>query len=159
MSEDRLIGVEIDEAGLPAPTPEMEQERQVALFDLLEGNRFRPLAPAVVPGGPYRLTLGQRDRRLTLALTTEGGEAVTSFSLSLAPFEQVVRDYYAICDAYVDAVRRLPPAEIEAIEEGRRAIHDVGAALVLERLEGNAEIDMPTARRLFTLVCVTGFPR
>jgi uncharacterized protein (UPF0262 family) len=160
VSDDRLVSVEIDESGLPAPTPDAEQERRVALFDLIEANRFRPLGGEGPPQqGPYRLTLGLHNRALTLALATEGGADAGGFRLSLAPFEPVVRDYYAICASYVDAVRRLPPAQIEAIDAGRRAIHDVGASLTRERLGAWAEIDEATARRLFTLICVLGFPR
>jgi uncharacterized protein (UPF0262 family) len=160
MSDDRLAGVDLDETGLPAPTPEIEQERRVALFDLLERNHFRPIAQdGPPPPGPYRLALGVRDRQLAFALTTLDGAAAGGFRLSLAPLEPVVKDYYGICESYADAVRRLPPAQIEAIDAGRRAIHDVGSQLVLERLEGKAEVDPLTARRLFTLICVLAFPR
>ena len=156
MSAGRLFDVRLDDTGLPAPTPEIEQERRVAVFDLVEENRFVPVpdeGPAPPPG-PYRLNLGIRDRRLLFELSTEAGEPAGSFHLSLAPFAQIVKDYFAICASYFDAVKRLPPAQIEAIDEGRRSIHDEGARLLLERLEGKAEIDLATARRLFTIVCV-----
>jgi uncharacterized protein (UPF0262 family) len=152
----RLFDVQLDETGLPAPTPEIEQERRVAIFDLLEENRFVPVpdeGPAPPPG-PYRLHLGIRDRRLTFELSTERGEPAGSFHLSLASLGQVVKDYFAICASYFDAVKRLPPAQIEAIDEGRRSIHDEGARLLLQRLEGKAETDLVTTRRLFTLLCV-----
>jgi len=123
---DRLIDVTLDETGLAPPTPEIEQERRVAIFDLLEENRFalpqRPDRP--VPPGPYRLTLAIRDGRLVLELATTAGEAAGEIHLSLTPFRQVVKDYFQICESYFDAVKRLPPAQIEAIDMGRRGVHD-----------------------------------
>ena len=150
---DRLIEVTLDETGLAAPTPEVEQERRVAIFDLLEQNRFG------LPGatGPFRLRLGIRDRRLVLATTTEAGAPAGEVELSLTPFNQVVKDYFAICESYFDAVKRLHPAQIEAIDAGRREIHTEGSRLLLERLEGKVETDLATARRLFTLICVLRF--
>lgn len=155
-----LIDVVLDEASLARPTPEIEQERRVAIFDILEGNRFalapRPDRPRglMPPAGPYRLALSIRDRRLLFRITTDSREPAGEFHLSLTPFSQVVKDYYRICESYLDAVRRLPPARIEVIDMGRRGIHDEGARLLIERLEGKVETDMPTARRLFTLICV-----
>ena len=149
---DRLSEVTLDETGLPAPTPEIEQERRVAIFDLLESNRFR-LEDAAAPG-PYHLTLGVTDGRLGMQLVGDNGNAAGSLQLSLAPFRQIVKDYFRICDSYFDAVRRLPPAAIEAIDTGRRSIHDQGSLLLLERLDGRVETDLATARRLFTLICV-----
>ena len=157
MAEDgRLIAVDLDEAGLPPPTPEIEQERRVAIFDLLEENRFAPARREgrAVPDGPYRLTLAMREGRLVFDLATEAGAKAGEIHLSLTPLAQVVKDYARICDAYFDAVRRLPPAKIEAIDMGRRGIHDEGARLLIERLEGKVATDMATARRLFTLICV-----
>jgi uncharacterized protein (UPF0262 family) len=155
----RLIEVTLDEAGLAAPTPEIEQERRVAIFDLLEENRFalpgRDGRPA--PAGPYRLHLAIRDRRLVFDVATEAQEKAAEFHLSLTPFNQVVKDYFQICESYFDAVKRLPPAQIEAIDMGRRGIHNEGSRILLERLEGKVDTDMPTARRLFTLICVLHF--
>jgi uncharacterized protein (UPF0262 family) len=158
-STDRLIAVTLDDEGLPPPTPEVEQERRVAIFDLLEENMFRlPMRGEVPPPpGPYRLDLSVRDRRLVFEVATEGGEAAQAFHLSLSPFRQVIKDYFAICASYFDAVKRLPPAQIEAIDMGRRGIHNEGSALLMERLDGKVETDMPTARRLFTLICVLHF--
>ncbi len=149
---DRLISVTLDETGLPPPTPEIEQERRVAIFDLLEGNRFRPAGS--VPPGPYRLTLAIRHGRLEMDLAAEGGESAGKVQLSLVPFNQVVKDYSQICESYSDAVRRLPPAAIEAVDVGRRRIHNEGSRLLLERLEGKVDTDRPTAHRLFSLICV-----
>ena len=152
---DRLSNIRIDDAGLPTPTPEIEQERAVAIFDLLERNSFA-LASADAPDGPYDLHLGIRDRRLAFALSTDAGPAA-EFHLSLGPFRQVVKDYWQICKAYFDAVKNLPPSQIEAIDMARRGIHDEGARILQERLEGKAEVDKDTARRLFTLICVLHF--
>ena len=155
----RLIEVTLDETGLAAATPEIEQERRVAIFDLLEENRFalpgREGRPA--PPGPYKLHLAIRERRLVFRLETERGESAGEFHLSLTPFNQVVKDYFHICESYFDAVRRLPPAQIEAIDMGRRGIHNEGSRVLLERLKGKVDTDMPTARRLFTLICVLHF--
>lgn len=149
---DRLVAVNLDDTGLPAPTPEMTQERQVAIFDLLEENSFA--LPGGAQAGPFALTLSVKDRRLGFDVATEGGAPTAEFHLSLTPFRQIIKDYFEVCDSYFDAVKRLGPAQIEALDEGRRGIHDEGARVLLERLDGKATIDMPTARRLFTLVCV-----
>jgi uncharacterized protein (UPF0262 family) len=155
----RLIAVTLDDSGLPPPTPEVEQERQVAIFDLLEENRFAlpPREGRPVPPGPYRLALSIRDRRLVFEVATEDEAPVGAFHLSLTPFNQVVKDYFQICESYFDAVKRLPPAQIEAIDMGRRGIHDEGSRILLERLEGKVDTDLATARRLFTLICVLHF--
>ncbi|NPD21016.1 UPF0262 family protein [Alterinioella nitratireducens] len=155
MSGD-ICHIEIDDSGLPAPTPEIEQERKVAIFDLLEANNFALPAQdgRTAPGGPYKLHLGIRDRRLVFDIDTEAGEDAAEFHLSLSPFKQVVKDYWQICESYFDAVKRLPPSQIEAIDMGRRGIHDEGARVLQERLDGKADVDHDTARRLFTLVCV-----
>lgn len=152
----RLISVTLDEAGLAPPTPEIEQERKVAVFDLLEENRFE-IAREDAPEGPYALALAIRDRRLVFTLTTEAGEPAAEFHLSLGPFRQIIKDYFAICESYFDAVKRLPPSKIEAIDMGRRGIHNEGARILKERLEGKAAVDDDTARRLFTLICVLHF--
>ncbi len=158
-SPDRLVAVVLDETGLAPPTPEIEQERRVAIFDLLEENLFRlPQRDGrSAPSGPYRLTLSIRERRLVFDVATDASEPCGEFHLSLTPFRQVVKDYFQICGAYFDAVKRLPPAQIEAIDMGRRGIHNEGSRILLERLEGKVETDMATARRLFTLICVLHF--
>ena len=148
----KLTQIHLNDAGLPAPTPEIEQERKVAIFDLLEENSF---ALAGKTGGPYELTLGIQDKLLMLSADDGSGE--TAFGLSLSPFRQIIKDYFQICESYYDAVKKLPAAQIEAIDMGRRGIHDEGARLLLERLEGKIETDKPTARRLFTLICVLHF--
>ena len=151
-----LVEVKIDDSGLPAPTPEIEQERRVAVFDLLETNSFSLPArdDKAAPKGPYKLTLAIRERRLVFDLVTRKDAKAAEFHLSLGPFRQVVKDYFQICESYFDAVKKLPPSQIEAIDMARRGIHNEGARVLQERLEGKAEIDTDTARRLFTLICV-----
>lgn len=155
----KLIDISIDDSALPPPTPEIEQERKVAIFDLLEDNSFA--LPARdghdIPKGPYKLLLAIRERRLVFDLSTEADEKVGEFHLSLGPFRQVVKDYFQICESYFDAVKKLPPSQIEAIDMARRGIHNEGARVLQERLEGKAEIDIDTSRRLFTLICVLHF--
>ncbi|MBM2576933.1 UPF0262 family protein [Jannaschia sp. Os4] len=152
---DRIATIEIDDSNLPVPTPEIEQERRVAIFDLLEENSFA-LDREAAPAGPYDLRLAIRDGRLAFEITAPEGQA-GEIVLALGPFRQVVKDYWQICESYFEAVRRLPPSQIEAIDMARRGIHDEGARILAERLEGKARIDKPTARRLFTLVCVLHF--
>ena len=156
---DRIYEVNLDDSGLPAPTPEIEQERRVAIFDLLEENLFQPITRdgQEAPAGPYRLDLSIADRRLVFELHTKSGEKAAEFHLSLTPFRQVIKDYFQICESYFDAVKRLPPSQIEAIDMGRRGIHNEGSNVVEERLAGKINTDKATARRLFTLICVLHF--
>ncbi len=153
---NRICHIDIDEKGLARPTAEIEQERRVAIFDLLEENVFGLPAreDRPVPPGPYRLGLSIRDGRLVFDIATEDTAKVGEFHLSLGPFRQVVKDYFQICESYFDAVKRLPPSQIEAIDMARRGIHNEGARVLQERLEGKACVDIDTARRLFTLICV-----
>ncbi|MEM9523059.1 MAG: UPF0262 family protein [Pseudomonadota bacterium] len=155
----RLSYVEIDDVDLLQTTPEIEQERKVAIFDLLEENLFSlpSRGDCVTPEGPYKLTLAIRDRRLVFDILTEDEERAAAFHLSLSPFRQVVKDYHQICESYFEAVKRLPPGQIETIDMARRGIHNEGARVLKERLEGKAEVDLDTARRLFTLICVLRF--
>jgi len=154
-----ICQIDIDTSGMPAPTPEIEQERSVAVFDLLEQNTFvLPEREAKgVPDGPYRLTLAIREKRLVFDVDTETGDDAAEFHLSLSPFRQVVKDYWQICESYYDAVKNLPPSKIEAIDMARRGIHNEGARILEERLDGKATVDNDTARRLFTLICVLHF--
>ena len=149
----RIAAIHIDDRALPPPTPEIEQERKVAVFDLLEDNSFALPDRA---DGPFDVTLAIRDKRLVFEVAA-GGSTVAEFHLALGPFRQVVKDYFQICAAYFEAVKTMPPSKIEAIDMARRGIHDEGGRILIERLEGKAETDMPTARRLFTLICVLHF--
>lgn len=155
----RIIEIDLDDAALPPPTPEVEQERKVAMFDLLEDNHFdlpkRDDRP--VPDGPYKLGLSIKEKRLVFDVTTEKDDPAGEFHLSLGPFRQVVKDYFQICESYFDAVKTLPPTQIETIDMARRGIHNEGARVLQERLDGKADVDTDTARRLFTLICVLHF--
>lgn len=155
----RICHIAIDDSDLPPPTPEIEQERKVAIFDLLEDNSFAlpQRDERTVPDGPYRLMLAIREKRLVFDLQTEDENPAAEFHLSLGPFRQVVKDYFQICESYFDAVKKLPPSQIEAIDMARRGIHNEGARVLQERLEGKADVDIDTARRLFTLICVLHF--
>ena len=150
-----LIEINLDEAGLAAPTPEVDQERKVAIFDLLEDNAFA--LEKSQAAGPYKLNLAVRERRLVFDVRTKEDDPAGEFHLSLSPFRQIIRDYFAICESYFDAVKTLPPSQIEAIDMGRRGVHNEGARVLKERLDGKVEIDEATSRRLFTLICVLHF--
>ncbi len=148
---DRLCAIEV--TGGAAPGPELAQDRGVAIFELLEVNRFAlPHAPA----GPYRLTLAQRPGVLAFDLATEAGQPAAAFQLSRGPLRQVVKDYLQVCASYYDAVKTEPPVRIEALDKARRAIHSEGAETLRQNLVGKAELDEATARRLFTLLCSLG---
>ena len=155
----RICHIELDDANLPPPTPEIEQERKVAMFDLIEENSFAlpGRGDRAAPEGPYRVGLSIRDKRLVFVIRTEAEQPAAEFHLSLSPFRQVVKDYWQICESYFDAVKNLPPAQIETIDMARRGIHNEGARILEERLEGKADVDSDTARRLFTLICVLHF--
>ncbi|KUF10399.1 UPF0262 family protein [Pseudoponticoccus marisrubri] len=155
----RIAHIELDDANLPPPTPEIEQERRVAMFDLMEENSFSlpNRDDRQVPPGPYHVALSIREKRLVFAVSTEAHETAAEFHLSLSPFRQVVKDYFQICKSYFDAVKTLPPSQIETIDMARRGIHNEGARILQERLEGKVEVDDATARRLFTLICVLHF--
>jgi uncharacterized protein (UPF0262 family) len=156
---DRIIHIDLDDSNLPPPTPEIEQERKVAMFDLMEDNHFALPAKEGrdVPSGPYRLGLSIKERRLVFAVAQEDESVAGEFHLSLGPFRQVVKDYFQICASYFEAVKTLPPSQIETIDMARRGIHNEGARVLQERLEGKATVDKDTARRLFTLICVLHF--
>lgn len=155
----RIAHIELDDSTLPPPTPEIEQERKVAMFDLMEENSFQlpKRDDRAVPDGPYNVALAIRDKRLVFDIRSEDDQGAAEFHLSLGPFRQVVKDYWQICESYFDAVKNLPPSQIETIDMARRGIHNEGARILTERLEGKADIDNDTARRLFTLVCVLHF--
>ncbi len=154
MSEHRLQSVELDAATLPSATSEIEHERRVAIFDLIEKNSFQPAdAPQDGEGaGPYDLKLSLQDNRLVFDVATTTGFART-YALSLTPLKTVLKDYLLICDSYYEALRGSSATQIEAVDMGRRGLHNEGAEALQARLEGKVAIDHETARRLFTLVC------
>ncbi len=144
----RLRSVEIDEASLAPASRDVEHERQIAVFDLLEANKFQPIGS---PGGPYDLKIALIENRL--AFDINGPEYQHRLLLSLTPFRTVIKDYFLICESYFQAVRDAAPAQIEAIDMGRRGLHNEGADRLMERFDGKVAIDHDTARRLFTLIC------
>lgn len=151
MRNRRLIDVELDET-IGRSTPEIEHERAVAIFDLIEENSFTPIGDT--GDGPYRLKLSLVEKRLVFDIFREDGKWVTTHILSLTPFRRIVKDYYMICDSYYEAIRSATPTKIEAIDMGRRGLHNDGSNTLRERLYGKIDIDFKTARRLFTLLCV-----
>jgi uncharacterized protein (UPF0262 family) len=147
----RLIDIELDES-IGRSTPDVEHERAVAIFDLIEENSFWPVNDT--GDGPYKLKLSLAEQRLVFAISRESGETVATHILSLTPLRRIVKDYYMICESYYAAIRTSTPSHIEAIDMGRRGLHDDGSQTLKDRLAGKIEIDFDTARRLFTLVCV-----
>jgi uncharacterized protein (UPF0262 family) len=147
---ERLAGIELDERSIARWSPEIEHERNVAIFDLLEENRFSLVEAAC---GPYRLNLSLRDATLVLAVTNAQDELI-EVALSARPLRRVVKDYFMICDSYFGAIRGASPGRIEAIDMARRGLHNEGAELLREAHGERVTVDSNTARRLFTLVCV-----
>lgn len=147
----RLVDVELDET-IGRATPDIEHERAVAIFDLVEENSFQPVGDET--DGSYRLKISLADSRLVFNVARENGELVVTHILSLTPFKRIVKDYFLICDSYYEAIRSATPSQIEAIDMGRRGLHNEGSQTLMERLKGKIEVDFDTARRLFTLVCV-----
>jgi uncharacterized protein (UPF0262 family) len=147
----RISEIVLDADTVQRRTPNIEREREVAIYDLLEDNHF---VPAGVEGGPYALTLGITENRLVFDIRATHGDGRRRVGLSLTPFRKLVKDYFLVCDSYYAAIRDAPPSRIEAIDMGRRGLHDEGSRLLQQRLKGKAECDFDTARRLFTLICV-----
>ncbi|MGA1804521.1 UPF0262 family protein [Rhizobium sp. HT1-10] len=146
----RLTDVVLDDT-IGRASPDVEHERAVAIFDLIEENVFRPIGH---PGGPYTLKLSLVDAKLVLHIAAEGEPQVATHILSLTPFRRIAKDYYLVCESYYEAIRSATPSRIEAIDMGRRGIHNEGSQTLCDRLKGKIEVDFNTARRLFTLVCV-----
>ena len=144
----RLQSVQLDEDTLAAASRDQEQERQIAIFDLLEENYF---APEGADEGPYDLHMGLIDNRLVLDVSGQGYEK--RHILSLSPFRSLIRDYFIICESYFQAIRNATPAQIEALDMGRRGLHNEASELLMTRLKGKVETNLDTARRLFTLIC------
>jgi uncharacterized protein (UPF0262 family) len=150
-SPQRLIKVTLDESSIGRSSPDIEHERAVAIYDLLEDNSF---APAGHDGGPYALHLSITENRLVFDIRAEDGSPVMAHLFSLTPLRRIVKDYFMICDSYYKAIRTATPSQIEAIDMGRRGLHNEGSELLMERLKEKIEVDFDTARRLFTLICV-----
>jgi uncharacterized protein (UPF0262 family) len=150
MPDPRIIDIELDERTIIRRSDDIERERRVAIFDLLEANSFQPAGH----DGPFRILLRIEDNSLAIDLRNEAGDPLETIRLGLARFKRPVRDYFAICETYFKTVRSDSPKGLEAIDMARRALHNEAAELLRECLAGNIEMDFDTARRLFTLICV-----
>jgi uncharacterized protein (UPF0262 family) len=153
--DHRIAHIELDEATIIWRNADIEQERRIAIYDLIEENAFKPLRAAERGAtGPYRLKLAVQDGRLLMSISDKDDQLLEELLLGLARFRRPIREYFAICDSYYQAIRKATPMEIETIDMARRGVHNGAAELLLERLEGKVETDFATARRLFTLICV-----
>jgi len=148
---ERIIKITLDERSVLRRSAEVEHERQVAIYDLLEGNMFRPAGEFK---GPYNVHLSIEENRLLFDIQDESETPLSTVTLPLLPFRRIVRDYFGVCESYFEAIKTASPARIEAIDMGRRGLHNEGSELLRERLGERIEIDFDTARRLFTLICV-----
>jgi uncharacterized protein (UPF0262 family) len=146
----RLVSVVLDEASIGRANPDVEHERAIAIYDLIEENSFEPVGD---DGGPYALRIALVENRLVFEVTHEDGAPVVTHMLSLTPFRRVVKDYFLVCESYYAAIKTESPARIEAIDMGRRGLHNDGSKLLVERLQDKIAVDFDTARRLFTLIC------
>ena len=154
VSTYKIIFVELDDSNLPTPSHEAQQERKVAIFDLLESNYFKLINSQKLQtyDGPYKLSISIKDQRLIIKILSYEGYLLKEIFLSLSPLRQILRDYMEICSSYYNAVKRLAPSQIETIDMGRRSIHDEGGRILIRRLDGKVELDVETSRRLFTLI-------
>jgi uncharacterized protein (UPF0262 family) len=147
----RLVAITLDENSIGRSGPDVEHERAVAIYDLLEDNTF---APEGHPRGPFKLHLSITGDRLVFDIRRANDAPIMAHLFSLSPLRRIVKDYFMICDSYYDAIRTATPDRIEALDMGRRALHDEGSQLLMERLKRKVRVDFDTARRLFTLICV-----
>ncbi len=146
----RLAEITLDAQSISRSNPNIEHEREVAIYDILDENYF---ALEGRDDGPYKLNLAISEDRLVLAVGSAEAEGVVTYMLSLSPLRRIIKDYFLVCDTYYQAIRNAPPSRIQAIDMGRRGLHDEGSRLLIERLQGKIAIDHNTARRLFTLIC------
>jgi uncharacterized protein (UPF0262 family) len=149
--KQRIVNIFLDEKSLVRRAAHVEHERKVAVYDLLEDNHFAPVGD---DRGPYTLHLGIENNRLVFDIRTEGGDKLDRFTLPLNSFRKIVKDYFIVCESYFEAIKTAPPSRIEALDMGRRGLHNEGSDILRDRLEGKVDIDKRTARRLFTLICV-----
>jgi len=149
--KQRIVNIFLDEKSLVRRAAHVEHERKVAVYDLLEDNHFAPVGD---DRGPYTLHLGIENNRLVFDIRTEGGDKLDRFTLPLNSFRKIVKDYFIVCESYLEAIKTAPPSRIEALDMGRRGLHNEGSDILRDRLEGKVDIDKRTARRLFTLICV-----
>lgn len=151
MPDQRIAAITLDERTVDRRSPDVEHERKVAIYDLLQKNLFAPVGGLA---GPFQVSLGIEEGNLVFDLSSERGEPLDSIRLLLAPFRRVIKDYFLVCDSYYDAIKTATPAKIEAIDMGRRGLHDDAAEMLQDRMADKVEMDRDTARRLFTLICV-----
>lgn len=151
-SQRRLVAVQLDETSIGRASPDIEHERAVAIYDLIEENSFGPVAHP--EGGPFALAISLADNKLVFNVRHEDGRQVVTHILSMTPFRRIVKDYFMICDSYYEAIRTATPSQIETIDMARRGLHNEGSELLRERLKDKLDFDFDTARRLFTLVSV-----
>lgn len=152
MTDHRIVGITLDDRTVVRRSPEVEHELNVAIYDILERNLFRPDGDFQ---GPFRIHLSIEERRRLIFEVADDGKGVQGrMALPLLPFRRIVRDYFQICESYYDAIKRLSPSQIETIDMARRSLHDEGSSILVKRLQGKIEVDDETARRLFTLICV-----
>lgn len=149
-SRSRLVAITLDDASIARANATMRQEREMAVYDILDGNQF---TLEDRDEGPYKLNLSIAEDRLVMAVGTPSTDVVATYVLSLTPLRRIMKDYFTVCDSYYQAIRTSPPSRIQAIDMGRRSLHDDGSRLLAERLKGKISIDHDTARRLFTLIC------
>ena len=155
MADPRIIAVELDEGSIGWRSADVDQERRIAIFDLIEQNHFAPQRDhADGYAGPYRIKLQTEEGRLGIHIHREDGTHLETLVLALGRFRRPIKDYFAICDSYYQAIRRATPQQIETVDMARRGVHNEAAEMLRERLEGKIEVDFDTARRLFTLICV-----
>ncbi len=147
----RIVFIQLDEDHQVRRRPEVEHERAIAIYDLIEENSFRPIGDTI---GPYNLHLRVEDNRLVMDIRSQSGEPLLEVNLAMKQFQSIIKDYFLICESYFNAICKSTPAQIEAIDMGRRGLHNEGSTLLKERLADRIEMDFDTARRLFTLVCV-----
>ncbi len=155
MSDPRIIAIDLDEHTILWRSADIEQERRIAIFDLLEGNHFKPArAYPDDYAGPFKLLLAVEEGRLVQTISRQDGAHLETLVIALGRFRRPIRDYFAICDSYFQAVKTSTPSQIETIDMARRGIHNEAAELLKDALAGKIEVDFDTARRLFTLICV-----
>jgi uncharacterized protein (UPF0262 family) len=149
LSKDRLIGITLDENSIARGQKQIEHEREVAIYDIMDGNSF---ALDGFDNGPYHLRIGVADDKLALFVSTDAQQLIATHHLPLLPFRRIMKDYFLVLDSYYQAVRTAPPSKIEAIDKGRRGLHDEGSQVLIDKLAGKITLDFDTARRLFTLL-------
>jgi uncharacterized protein (UPF0262 family) len=149
-SKSRLVAINLDESSIGRGNANIEQEREVAIFDILESNKFELEGR---DAGPYVLNLAIVEDRLVFAVSQEAGDEDFTIVLSLTPLRRIMKDYFIVCDSYYQAIRAAPPSRIQAIDMGRRGLHNEGSQVLTERLKGKINVDSDTARRMFTLIC------